>query len=88
MADGDEIYIANGKGIYYKALITVVTNKRGLFRIVEEEVQEAAWRGNLHLAVAPTKNMDRIEWLAEQATEIRLDDKSFLDCRFFGRKRI
>ena len=47
-----------------------------------------SWQGNLHLAIAPTKNMDRIEWLAEKATEIGWDRVSFLNCRFSERKVI
>ena len=40
----------------------------------------------MHLAVAPTKNMDRTEWLVEKAVEIGLDEISFVDCRFSERK--
>jgi 16S rRNA (uracil1498-N3)-methyltransferase len=36
--------------------------------------------------MAPTKNMDRIEWFAEKATEIGIDELSFLNCRFSERK--
>ena len=46
------------------------------------------WNGNIHIAVAPTKNMDRIEWFAEKATEIGLDELTFLNCRFSERKVI
>lgn len=44
--------------------------------------------GHLHLALAPTKNMDRMEWLAEKATEIGFDELTFLNCRFSERKVI
>ena len=46
------------------------------------------WNGNIHIAVAPTKNMDRIEWFAEKATEIGLDALTFVNCRFSERKVI
>ena len=46
------------------------------------------WDGDIHIAVAPTKNMDRIEWLAEKATEIGWDKVAFLNCRFSERKVI
>ena len=39
-----------------------------------------------HWAMAPTKNMDRTEWFAEKATEIGIDEISFLNCRFSERK--
>ena len=55
-------------------------------RILETLVPEPLWRGHLHLAMAPTKNMDRIEWFAEKATEIGFDELTFLDCRFSERR--
>ena len=48
--------------------------------------QQKTWRGHIHLAIAPTKNIDRIEWLAEKATEIGFDELSFLNCAFSERK--
>ena len=48
--------------------------------------QEKTWNGNIHLAIAPTKMTDRIEWLVEKATEIGFDDITFLNCRFSERK--
>ena len=53
-----------------------------------ETEQEPFWKGHLHLALAPTKNMDRMEWLAEKATEIGFDELTFLNCRFSERKVI
>ncbi|MDL2211198.1 RNA methyltransferase, partial [Bacteroides sp. OttesenSCG-928-M17] len=50
--------------------------------------QEPLWKGRLHIAMAPTKNMDRNEWFAEKATEMGIDEITFLDCRFSERKNI
>jgi 16S rRNA (uracil1498-N3)-methyltransferase len=50
--------------------------------------QERAWEGHIHLAMAPTKLNDRVEWFAEKATEIGMDELSFLDCRFSERRVI
>lgn len=83
---GELIHLTDGCGRFYLAEITVVTNKRCCFKILEEQVLDKEWRGHLHLAVAPTKNIDRIEWLAEKATEIGFDELSFLNCRFSERK--
>ena len=44
--------------------------------------------GKVHLAIAPTKMMDRIEWMAEKATEIGFDELSFLSAKFSERKTI
>lgn len=49
--------------------------------------QQRAWKGHIHLAIAPTKMMERIEWMAEKATEIGFDElssstASFLNARW------
>ncbi len=85
---GDEITLTDGKGCFYKAQITLSTNKRCLFSINETIFQEPLWPCHIHIAMAPTKNMDRNEWLAEKATEIGIDELSFLNCRFSERKTI
>ncbi|MDD7722444.1 MAG: RsmE family RNA methyltransferase, partial [bacterium] len=46
------------------------------------------WSSYLHIAVAPTKNMDRMEWFAEKATEIGIDEINCLNCRFSERKEV
>ena len=83
---GDEVMLTDGKGYFYKAVITAATGKRCQVKVTETIAQEPFWSGYLHLAMAPTKNMDRIEWLAEKATEIGFDELSFLNCRFSERK--
>ena len=85
---GNEITLTDGKGCFYKAQITLSTNKRCLFSINETIFQEPLWPCHIHIAMAPTKNMDRNEWLAEKATEIGIDELSFLNCRFSERKTI
>lgn len=85
---GDEITLTDGKGSFYKAEITVATNKRCLVAIKETIFQKPLWPCHLHIAMAPTKNMDRNEWFAEKATEIGFDELTFLNCRFSERKVI
>ena len=85
---GDEVMLTYGKGCFYKAVISAATGKRCQVKVTETIEQEPLWNGHLHLAMAPTKNMDRIEWLAEKATEIGFDELSFLNCRYSERKVI
>ena len=85
---GDEVMLTDGTGFFYKAVISAATGKRCQVKVVEKIEQEKFWKGHLHLAMAPTKNMDRIEWFAEKATEIGFDELSFLNCRFSERKVI
>lgn len=85
---GSEIMLTDGNGSFYKAVISAATNKRCQVQITETIPQVPFWTGHLHLAMAPTKNMDRIEWFAEKATEIGFNELSFLNCRFSERKVI
>lgn len=85
---GDEVMLTDGKGFFYRAVIAAATQKRCVVRVVEKIAQEPFWYGHLHLVLAPTKNMDRMEWLAEKATEIGFDELTFLNCRFSERKVI
>ena len=85
---GDEIRLMDGKGTFYRATITTATGHRLLYQIDEAEPQQPAWQGHLHLAMAPTKLMDRVEWFAEKATEIGFNELTFLDCQFSERRVI
>lgn len=85
---GDEVMLTDGKGFFYKAVIDSIAGKRCQVKIVETISQERLWKGHLHLAMAPTKNIDRTEWFAEKATEIGFDELTFLNCRFSERKAI
>lgn len=85
---GDEVMLTDGRGFFYQAVIAAATQKRCMVKIVSKTEQESFWGGHLHLALAPTKNMDRMEWLAEKATEIGFDELTFLNCRFSERKVI
>ena len=86
MGVGDELLLADGKGCFYRATITDATGHRCTYRIEETLPQQPAWQGHLHLALAPTKLMDRVEWFAEKATEIGFDELTFLDCQFSERR--
>ena len=85
---GDEVMLTDGQGNFYRAEISTATNKRCLVRVLETIAQEPLWSGYLHIAMAPTKNMDRTEWFAEKATEIGFDEVTFLNCRFSERRVI
>lgn len=83
---GDEINLMDGVGNFYRAEVTLAATKRCLYEVKEVLPQQPAWHGHVHLVIAPTKVMDRIEWMAEKATEIGFDELSFLNCKFSERK--
>ncbi|MBR8719241.1 Ribosomal RNA small subunit methyltransferase E [Bacteroides pyogenes] len=85
---GDEVILTDGKGCFYKAEISAATHKRCLVTVKESIPQPPLRPCRIHIAMAPTKNMDRNEWFAEKATEIGIDQLSFLCCRFSERKVI
>lgn len=88
LQSGDEVELTDGQGNFYRAEITTATPKHCLVHIIETMPQAPLWSGHLHIAMAPTKNMDRTEWFAEKATEIGFDELTFLNCRFSERKVI
>ena len=84
---GDLINIIDGKGSFYEARITNANHKKCEFEIIKTS-QETSSPFHRHLALAPTKNMDRIEWLVEKATEIGVDEISFFQSFHSERKII
>lgn len=86
LKSGDEMFLMDGKGCFYRAEVTLAATKRCLYEIKETLPQQPSWNGHIHLAIAPTKMMDRIEWMAEKATEVGFDELSFLNCKFSERK--
>lgn len=88
LAEGDEVVLIDGKGTFHKALISRAHHKRCGVQIVESYPEENHWPFKIHVAVAPTKNMDRIEWFAEKATEMGIDAITLLKCRYSERKDV
>lgn len=88
LKEGDDIHIIDGKGFFYKATLCGSRPKHCSVIIRERIAQKPLWTFNLHIAVAPTKNIDRMEWLVEKATEIGIDAITFLHCRHSERKEI
>lgn len=86
LTEGDELVLMDGQGSFYKAEVMLTAPHHCKYRIVEHLPQERSWQGRLHLAVAPTKLMERTEWMVEKAVEVGLDKLSFLDCRFSERR--
>ncbi|WKK87849.1 16S rRNA (uracil(1498)-N(3))-methyltransferase [Marivirga arenosa] len=87
MKSGDEINLIDGKGTFYKAKITNENHKQCEFEIISTE-KEADFNFHRHIAIAPTKNIDRIEWLVEKATEFGIDEISFFQSFHSERKVI
>lgn len=83
---GDELFLMDGVGNFYRAQVTIAATHHCYYEILEVLPQERQWKGHFHLAIAPTKMMDRMEWMVEKATEVGVDEISFLNCAFSERR--
>jgi 16S rRNA (uracil1498-N3)-methyltransferase len=82
----DTLQLVDGRGGFYTARIIDPHPKKTLL-IIEQLQQEYGKRNHyLHIAVAPTKNLDRLEWFLEKATEIGIDEISLIQCQRSERK--
>ena len=88
LQSGDDMFLMDGRGNFYHAEVSLATHKKCLYHIKETLPQQKTWRGHIHLAIAPTKHIDRMEWLAEKATEVGFDEITFLHCAFSERKAL
>lgn len=80
LTEGDRLLVCDGRGTFFEAEVTIASQKRCGVRILHKYAETPVWKSTIHIAVAPTKNMDRMEWFAEKATEVGVDHFSFLDC--------
>lgn len=80
MKPGDEMVLMDGMGTFFKAEVAVASPHHCVYRVVEEMPQLPQWHGRYHIAMAPTKLMDRTEWMLEKVTEIGVDEVSLLNC--------
>jgi 16S rRNA (uracil1498-N3)-methyltransferase len=85
---GDIINVTDGLGNLYKAEVASIEKHFCEALIIETQKEINSRNYKFHLAIAPTKNIDRIEWLLEKATEIGIDEISFLLCEKSERKNI
>ena len=74
---GDEINVVDGKGTFYLCVLIDDNQKKCLLRIKNTR-SETDKEYYIHIAIAPTKNLDRIEWFVEKAVEIGIDEISFV----------
>lgn len=85
---GDEMVLMDGCGCFYEAEVTMSSSHHCLYAIKAVLPQPRQWQGRVHLAIAPTKMAERIEWLVEKATEVGIDAVSLLDCQFSERRQM
>ncbi|MCS4167835.1 Ribosomal RNA small subunit methyltransferase E [compost metagenome] len=88
MDTGDRLHLIDGRGGLYEAQIIDPHPKRTVLTIlnVAEDFQRPKY--HLHIAVGPTKNIDRIEWFLEKATEVGIQEITPVICEHSERKEV
>ena len=87
LAPGDEIEITDGIGSLYKAHVKQSDPRQCTFSITQV-LTTLPRNYSIHLAIAPTKNADRMEWMVEKCVEIGIEAISFVQCKTSERKSI
>lgn len=85
--EGDEIEVVDGRGMWHHCRIVSAHPKHCLVEVLSQH-EDKHWSYGVEIAVAPTKNLDRIEWMLEKAVEMGLDRLIPLRCRFSERKEL
>jgi 16S rRNA (uracil1498-N3)-methyltransferase len=85
---GENVNIIDGKGNFYEGVLALVSEKQCRVSITKGPILQQKRNYYLHLAIAPTKQIDRIEWMIEKAVEIGIDEISFLTCKNSERTNI
>jgi 16S rRNA (uracil1498-N3)-methyltransferase len=88
MQVGHILYITNGRGTMAKAQISNAHHKYCEVQIIESTFIEQVVPYRLHIAVSPAKNMDRMEWFIEKATECGIDSITFMQTQNSERSKI
>lgn len=83
---GDIIHLIDGKGGLYEAEITGMNKKNVQLTVINKQTEFGKRNHYLHIAIAPTKNIDRLEWFLEKATEIGIDEITPIICDRSERK--
>lgn len=80
MGEGDTLHVSDGRGVMCRCVIVDAHPKHCTVHI-EERIEGYGSRPyRLHLAVAPTKNTARMEWLVEKAVEMGVDEITPMVC--------
>ncbi len=78
LAKNDTFYLTNGKGVLAKVQVGNANPRKCEIETIEYQITNKNKNYFIHLAIAPTKNAERIEWLVEKCVEIGIDEISFV----------
>lgn len=78
---GEKVKLIDGTGNFYNGELSTVNEKKCTVLLHSGPVAQVKHPYFLHLAIAPTKNIERMEWLVEKAVEIGIDEITFIRCK-------
>jgi 16S rRNA (uracil1498-N3)-methyltransferase len=78
---GDRLRLTDGKGHFYDTELTELGKKQAVARILSTTEAPPERPARLHIAIAPTKQMERFEWFLEKAVELGVDTVTPLLCK-------
>lgn len=78
---GEPVRVIDGKGNFFEGVLESVSERQCTVQLLKGPFVQKARPYYLHLAIAPTKHLDRIEWLVEKLVEIGIDELSFIRCQ-------
>ncbi len=84
--EGDVINVVDGKGNAFECRIIDAHPKKTMVEINSKVQEKPHWDCRITIAIAPTKNMDRMEWFVEKIVELGVDEIVFLNCEHSERK--
>ncbi len=88
MQVGDPLQITDGKGCIYDATIASIDRKRCSVELGTRHEWQKPWQGQIQIVIAPTKQMERMEWMLEKLVEIGVDTVHFVQADHSERKQI
>ncbi len=74
MQPGEAVEVIDGKGRSYQCTLMSAHHKHSLLRVESSQERPLPWSYRLTIAVAPTKHLDRMEWLVEKLTEVGINE--------------
>ena len=84
--EGEPVSLVDGRGNWYNGVIDRPDARGWGVKVLEKMTNYGCRSFRLHLAIAPTKNIDRIEWMLEKCTEIGIDEITLLNTEHSERK--
>ena len=87
MRTGEEIFVTDGNGNLAKGNL-ILEGKKVLLEVSEIQENLPDFSPKLHIAIAPTKNIDRIEFFVEKATEMGISEITILQTEKTERKNL